>query len=122
MAGLNVTCQVRVAEPFLDSLAALNNARGRFLSAASRSYLAFYRSRGESGICMHDVHAVMALIRPDLYQSVAVCVDVEMQGELTRGQTVADWGGIWGKPARTTLLTAVDVDAFLHEFTRRLAE
>jgi purine nucleosidase len=120
MAGLNVTCQVRIAEPFLDSLAALGNPQGRFINAAARAYLAFYRRQGEPGICMHDVHTVMVLLRPEFYEGAAVCVDVETQGELTQGQTVADWRSVWGKPAQTKLLTAVDADAFRHEFRRRI--
>jgi len=122
MAGLDVTCSPRIAEPYLDSLAEIGNRCGRFLAAAFRHYLAYYRSRGHSGACMHDVHAVMALIRPDLYKQQRVYVDVETQGAITRGMTVADWRGRWERPPQTTALTAVDEGAFLDVFRERVAK
>ena len=121
MAGLDVTCSPRIAEPFLDRLASAGNRAGRFLADAFGHYLAFYRSRGFAGACMHDVHAVMPLVRPDLYTFEQVCIDVETTGELTRGQTVADWRGLWNRPAQTRLLTGVDEQAFLDEFAARVA-
>lgn len=121
MAGLDVTCAPRVAEPYLDRLAAADNRAGRFLADAFDHYLAFYRSRGFAGACMHDVHAIMALVRPEFYASEQVCIDVETAGELTRGQTVADFRGLWNRPAQTRLLTGVDETAFLDEFAARIA-
>ncbi len=121
MAGMNVTCQVRVAEAYLAALAQAGNRAGRFIDAAAQAYLAFYRSEGEDGICMHDVHTIMYLIQPDLYRSTAVTVDVELQGELTRGQTVADWRNRWGRTPQTNLLTTVDAEGFKQEFRTRIA-
>jgi inosine-uridine nucleoside N-ribohydrolase len=121
MAGMNVTCQVRVAETYLAALAKAGNRAGRFIDAAAQAYLAFYRGEGEDGICMHDVHTIMYLIRPDLYQATAVTVDVELRGELTRGQTVADWRNRWGRTPQTRLLTTVDSEEFLQEFRTRIA-
>ncbi len=121
MAGLDVTCSPRIAEEYLDRLAAAGNRTGRFLAGAFVHYLTFYRSRGFSGACMHDVHAVMALVRPELYTAERVCIDVETAGELTRGQTVADFRGLWNRPAQTRLLTGVDETAFLDEFATRIA-
>lgn len=121
MAGLDVTCSPRVAEAYLERLAAAGNRAGRFLADAFVHYLAFYRSRGFSGACMHDVHAVMPLVHPEFYTHERVCIDVETTGELTRGQTVADFRGLWNRPANTRLLTAVDEPAFLEEFAARIA-
>jgi len=121
MAGLDVTYSPRIAEEYLDRLAAAGNRAGRFLADAFVHYLAFYRSRGFTGACMHDVHAVMALVRPELYTAERVCIDVETAGELTRGQTVADFRGLWNRPAQTRLLTGVDETIFLDEFATRIA-
>lgn len=121
LAGLDVTRQVMVAEPFLQSLAALGNRCGRFLHDAAQHYLAYYRSKGNAGLAMHDVHAVMPLLRPSLYTTSQVFVDVETRGELTRGQTVADWRNILEKPAQTTVLMSVDEAAFLDEYRTRIA-
>lgn len=120
MAGLDVTCSPRVAEPYFERLAKRGNRCGQFLASASQHYLQYYHGQGYAGVCMHDVHAVMALIRPELYRSERVYIDVETAGELTRGQTVVDWRGRLGKAAQTTLLLGADETAFLNLFAERI--
>ncbi len=100
MAGLDVTRRAPVGAEFLDRLRDLGNAAGLFLHKASQHYLNFYFSRGESGLHMHDVHAIMVLVRPELYTLREVRIEVETIGEFTRGQTVADWRGDWGAHPR----------------------
>ena len=121
MAGLDITRQVPVGEAFLNRLRNLGNEAGIFLHAASQHYLRFYRDKGESGMHMHDVHAVMVLLRPDIYTVREICVDVETKGELTRGQTVADWNGHWGRAPQTRMLFEVDAAAFVEEYIARIA-
>ena len=78
------TSPVRRASPnpILNAWRPLGNRAGRFLADAFVHYLAFYRSRGFSGACMHDVHAVMPLVHPEFYTHERVCIDVETAGEL----------------------------------------
>lgn len=121
MAGLDVTPRAAVDAAWLDALRDEGNRAGAFIHEAAQHYLRVYLSRGERGLVMHDVHAIMALIRPDIYTSREVRIDVETEGALTRGQTVADWRGQWGRPAQTRLLVDVDADAFREEFRRRIA-
>ncbi len=121
LAGLDITRQVPVGEAFLNRLRNIGNVAGLFLHAASQHYLRFYRDKGESGMHMHDVHAVMVLLRPDIYTVREVCVDVETKGELTRGQTVADWNGHWGRAPQTGMLFEVDAAAFVEEYIARIA-
>jgi purine nucleosidase len=66
MAGLDITRQAPVGDDFLNRLRDQGNAAGRFLHAASQHYLRFYRGKGESGMHLHDVHAIMVLVRPDI--------------------------------------------------------
>jgi len=121
MAGLDVTRRATVGADYLDALRDLGNRCGAFLHAAAQHYLGIYLARGEAGLVMHDVHAIMVLLRPDIYTSRKVRIDVECAGSLTRGATVADWRNQWGRPAQTTLLTDVDADEFRAEFMRRIA-
>ncbi len=121
MAGLDITRQVVIGDAYLQRLRDVGNRAGVFLHASSQHYLNFYHSKGEAGLHMHDVHAIMALVRPDLYTVQQVCVDVETTGELTRGQTVADWRGHWQRAPQTSMLFAVDAAAFMEEYARRIA-
>lgn len=121
MAGLDVTRRAVVGVDYLEALRGLGNRCGAFLHAAALHYLGFYLAGGEPGLVMHDVHAVMALLRPEIYTSRMVRIDVECTGTLTRGATVADWRNQWQRPAQTTLLVDVDADEFRAEFLRRMA-
>lgn len=121
MAGLDVTRHVPVGDRFLNRLRDLGNEAGLFLHEASQHYLAFYRSKGEEGLHMHDAHAIMVLLRPDFYTAIEVRVDVETQGELTRGETVADWRGQWGRTPQTAVMVAVEAEAFIEEYVKRIA-
>ncbi|MGL4650382.1 MAG: nucleoside hydrolase, partial [Caldilineaceae bacterium] len=116
MAGLDVTRRATVDASYLDALRDLGTRCGRFLHTAAQHYLRVYLARGDEGLVMHDVHAIMVLLRPEIYTMREVRVDVECAGALTRGATVADWRGQWGRPHQTRLLVDVDAAAFRTEF------
>ena len=120
LSALDVTGRAAVGSDYLDDLRALG-ACGRAIHAMSQHYLGVYLRRGQPGLIMHDVHAIMVLLRPDLYTTRQVAVDVETSGTLTRGQTVADWGNHWNRPVQTTLLVDVDAEGFKREFMQRIA-
>ena len=46
--------------------------------------------RGWAGAPIHDASAVMAVLRPDLFEGRPHSVAVEVSGSLTRGMTVVD--------------------------------
>lgn len=122
MAGLDVTHKAWVSSDYIDALADLGNRAGHFLYDACQHYLKRYLQWGEEGLVMHDVHAVMVLLRPDIYQFRRVYIDVETEGALTRGMTVPDWRNQWeGKTPQTTVLLDVDADEFRREFIERVA-
>lgn len=64
----------------------------------------------------HDVVAVMYLVRPDLFTTKPARIEVELQGTLTRGMSVADWKGRWQKPMNCEVLMTVDIPQFVAEF------
>ncbi|MGO2862111.1 MAG: nucleoside hydrolase [Brevibacterium sp.] len=45
--------------------------------------------------------------------SISAPVDVELTGTLTRGETVADWLGRWGKPVNAEIIRSIDAQTFL---------
>jgi len=106
MAGLNVTHQLDMIT-LRERLQTVNEA-GRLLHKISEHYVALLKSWGYRSIAVHDPSAILALINPDLFETAHVFVDVETKGELTSGQTVADWRGHWGKKPQTTVLMRVD--------------
>ena len=53
------------------------------------------------------------------HDAVAV-VDVELAGTLTRGQTVADWRGLWGRPANAEIVVDTDPEEFFRRTIERV--
>ncbi|EKU49336.1 MULTISPECIES: nucleoside hydrolase [Brevibacterium] len=49
-------------------------------------------------------------------------VDVELTGTLTRGETVADWLGRWGRDPNVEIIRTIDADAFLDHLGATLKE
>lgn len=90
----------------------------RFFSDAVRFYMEFHENRGQGYLCyMHDPFAAAIAVEPGLGTLTPAVVDVELCGALTRGQTVADWRGMWGRRANTQVVTHADPEVFFHRIT-----
>lgn len=62
-------------------------------------------ARGEGGII------------PWAHKTERTAVDVELVGTLTRGETVADWLGRWGRAPNAEIIRSLDAEAFLDHLT-----
>ena len=116
LVGLDVTRRTVLTEADLDALAARCAALPRgpalttFLSDAAAHYFDLMESRGRPrAVVMHDPLAVAVALDPSLVTTAAVPVDVETRGEITRGQTVADFRG---KPGRIGVAMEVEAARF----------
>ena len=91
MVGLDVTHRVLMGPADRDRL----RAAGGPAAGLAADLLDFAVARageiaGRDGAPIHDASAVMAVVRPDLFQGEEHPVDVELAGTLTRGMTVVD--------------------------------
>ncbi|CAF1035158.1 unnamed protein product [Adineta steineri] len=119
MVGLNCTKQLPLTDELREKIRKLNSI-GQFCFDITKHYTEILRSWNDPP-CFNDPTAIMFLIKPDIFQGQRACVDVEDNGRLTSGQTVADWNGRWGRPLQTFILTNVDRDEFEKELLNRLA-
>mgnify|MGYP000966135707 CR=1 FL=1 len=88
----------------------------RHLSDAVRFYMEFHRLYDQGFLAhMHDPFAAAVALDPKLATTRPATVDVELAGTLTRGQTVADWRGMWGRRPNADIV--IDTDPA--EFFRR---
>ncbi len=89
---LDVTRRVTMTGAEIRRLAAEHSSEvTRFFEAASRTALAFAESvTGEERISLHDPTAVAAAFCPEMFEIDAHWLDVEIRGEITEGQLVAD--------------------------------
>ena len=75
---------------------------------------------GSEGAPLHDPCVVAWLLRPDLFSGREVNVEIEVESELTRGMTVADWWGVTDRAPNTLFLGDVDADGFFALLTERI--
>jgi inosine-uridine nucleoside N-ribohydrolase len=113
MVGLDVTNKALFGFDDIERLAAMNGKISRvvapllnFFAQANRDIFGF------EGAPLHDALAVAHLISPEVIGTRKLNVEIETEGELTRGRTVADVYGITGKPANTDVALEVDNDLF----------
>jgi purine nucleosidase len=136
--GLDVTYQVRLEADHIediarragDALDVRSDGSGwgkpstpiiRYLAGALRHYAEWHYDRyGFYGTYLHDPLTVAATIDPSLVRTTAVAIDVECRGELTSGQTVADWDGLWGREPNADVALEVDVERALAAIVERV--
>ncbi|NDJ58977.1 ribonucleoside hydrolase RihC [Enterobacteriaceae bacterium 4M9] len=108
MCGLDVTNNAVLTPDYLAALPALGRS-GKMLHAI----FSHYRSGSmTTGLRMHDLCAIAALVRPALFGWRACFVAVETQGRWTSGATVVDIDNKFGQPANAQVALDIDITGF----------
>ena len=95
MAGLNITSRFGVNASQVAALRASSALLPHEIGGALDFYLTRQHSiYGRTHAPIHDVCAVIPYTHPDLIQYESMHVEVECQGDITRGQTVCDQRGV----------------------------
>ncbi|WP_107985013.1 nucleoside hydrolase [Rhodococcus sp. OK519] len=94
----------------------------RHVSDAVRFYFEFHRDHAQGFIAhLHDPFAAAVALDSTIARYRSATVDVETDGRITRGQTVADWHGLWGRSSNAQIAWETDEKAFLDDLITRLA-
>jgi pyrimidine-specific ribonucleoside hydrolase len=97
MCGINLTRQALATIEQVERLRVIDNKVAKF---CEDMLLFFIESSSNTaalgGAILHDPCAVAWLIKPGLFKSAEMHIDVEVQGELTRGMTVCDYRHLRG--------------------------
>lgn len=141
--GLNLTEHVAMTPQLLSRLASAagspsapmsaDDGRGvrstaanpliRVLEDAMRFYFEFHYDQGEGYLAhLHDPLAAAVALDPALVGCRPATVDVELAGTITRGMTVADWHGRWGREPNAQVGVEVDPAAFFDRFIERVGQ
>ena len=92
-----------------------------FIADALRFYMEFHqRYDGFYGAFVHDPFAVAAALDPSLVTATETTVDVETAGELTTGETVADFRNSWGRRPNAAVALSGCADVFLERLVVRI--
>ena len=111
----------RGEEPMQATRSVASNPVVRFVADAVRWYMEFHATfDGFYGAYIHDAMAMAAALDPGLVRSEALTVDVEVAGELTRGETVADWRRHVKRPPNMDVAVSIDAAAFFERFVDRV--
>ncbi|MET0992786.1 MAG: nucleoside hydrolase [Mycobacterium sp.] len=95
----------------------------RVLEDAMRFYFEFHFDQDEGYLAhLHDPLAAGVALDPDLARTRAATVDVELTGTLTRGMTIADWSGRWGREPNALIGVDVDPVLFFDRFIARVGQ
>jgi purine nucleosidase len=98
-----------------------SNPLVRHLTDAVRFYLEFHVTHDQGFLAhMHDPFAAAIALHPELGVTRPATIDVELAGTLTRGQTVADWRGLWGREPNAEIVVSTDPAAFFDHLIDRV--
>jgi purine nucleosidase len=70
---------------------------------------------------LHDPNVIAYLLKPELYSGRHCNVEIEINSELTIGETVVDWWEVTDRPKNALFIKDVDADGFFTLLTERLA-
>lgn len=86
---LDVTMQAYISYDEMDELAKINHI-GKFLVECFETSKKFCQKINLPGVCLHDLCTIIYLINNDLFEMDEAFVNVEIQSDLTYGQTISD--------------------------------
>lgn len=115
MAPLNVTHQAQIMKDEIAAIKEIDNPVGQ----AFYGLLSFFEQYHENpkwgfkGAPLHDPCTIAWLIDPTMFETDQMNVDVETQGDLTRGETVCDYYQLTGKPVNTEVMLGIDRSQFI---------
>ncbi|HEX5826643.1 MAG TPA: nucleoside hydrolase [Candidatus Limnocylindrales bacterium] len=115
MVGLDVTHRALFREPDIERLEAVGTHPARVFADLLRFFAQFHRRRyGWDGSPIHDAVAVAHLAVPGLVGTRRYHVDVETQGDITRGRTVVDHRGVPGPDPNCDVALTIDRERFVN--------
>ena len=115
MAPLNVTHQAQIMKEEIEQIGKINNPVGKAFYGLLNFFEQYHENPkwGFKGAPLHDPCTIAWLIDPTMFKSDKMNVDVETQGELTRGETVCDYYTLTDKPKNTEVLLSIDREKFI---------
>ena len=122
---LDATHEALVSEEDCDRLAALGTPAGTAAASIIRTRIAGYEAIQPQAIHnsapVHDALCVAHLLEPDVIETREAHVDVELNGDLTRGRTVVDLRPIPATPPNAKWAYGADRGRFLELLVQAFA-
>lgn len=105
------------------TLSQATNPVVRIMSDALRFYMEFHRGENLGYLAhVHDPFAAAVALGTVPFTTRPATVDVELDGRLTRGTTVADWTGMWGREPNADIVTGTQPRVFFDHLVERVGQ
>ncbi|ASZ90248.1 hypothetical protein CK803_11870 [Brucella abortus] len=122
MLPLDVTHKVLTTEKRIAAIRNIGSHVGEVVAAWLEFFERYDEAKyGTDGAPLHDPNVIAYLIKPELYSGRACNVEIEINSELTIGETVVDWWEVTDRPKNAFFIKDVDADGFFSLLTERLA-
>lgn len=121
MMPLDVTHKALTTAQRIDAFRALGTKPGTMVAEWTDFFERFDMEKyGSLGAPLHDPCVIAYLINPELFSGRNVNVEIEVNSELTRGMTVADWWGVTDRKPNATFMGDLDADGFYKLLVERI--
>lgn len=118
MVGLDIGWQSLIYKEDSEKIKTLNKT-------GDMTYSLFKKYRGgtfETGLKMYDSTAIAYILEPELFKGEKTYLDIELNGNLTKGTSIVDLKGYLKKEHNAFVLTEVDGDKFRKWFVESLSK
>ncbi|KRM92219.1 pyrimidine-specific ribonucleoside hydrolase RihA [Liquorilactobacillus cacaonum] len=124
MAGLNLTHQAQIYQEEIDNIRKIDNNVAQSVAQQLDFYGIYYGQDkwGFKGTPLHDPCTIAWLLHPEYFEGFDYHVDVEVSGELTRGETVVDLFDLLNLPKNVHVLTKIDRKKFIDLLIKLIAK
>lgn len=123
LVGMDVTMRTLLTPAMVDDIAAGGGPAAATMMRIARFYIAAYQAQYPdiAGCSLHDPLAVAVAEDPSLVTIEPMHLDIELAGELTRGQVVADRRRTGKVEPNAAVCVDVDVPRFTDRFVAAFA-
>ena len=122
MFGLNLCRQLLLTREHVGAVQALPGQIAGCVAGYLDAYQRIRNVDGSEPMPLYDPAVVLWLARPELFEFQATPVDIELQGQFTRGMTVCDLRNRTGRPCNVQIAMKASADEAMQAFMRLLLQ
>ena len=108
VSALNVTERALIRPADIEQIRNVGNDVAEVVAKWVEFFIKYPMAIGYDGAPVHDPCAVLMIARPDLFVCRDLYVDIELEGEFTRGETVADFRSWSNEKPNCTCCVEID--------------
>ena len=122
LVPLDCTHQALSTSARIERFRALKNRLGPAIAAMLSFSERFDEQKyGTDGGPLHDPCVMAWLLKPELFQSREVNVEIECESELTVGMTVVDWWRVTSRKPNATVCRSINAEGFFDLLIERIS-